>query len=63
MLVEHNPAPEFGEDMDTLDLVPIGADGSPHLSRLERQFRRSSRSEHQGLVQGAGQRYPAVEPG
>ena len=34
MLLEHTPAPEFGEGLETLDLVRIGADGSPHGSRV-----------------------------
>jgi hypothetical protein len=34
VLLEHNLAPEFGEGMETLDLVRIGADRSPHWSRL-----------------------------
>ena len=34
VLLEHHPAPEPGEGMETLDLVRIGADGSPHLSRV-----------------------------
>ena len=34
VLLEHHPAPEFGEDMETLDLVRIGADGSPYWSRV-----------------------------
>ena len=34
MLLEHNLAPEFGEGMETLDLVRIGADGSPHWTRI-----------------------------
>jgi hypothetical protein len=34
VLLEHNLAPEFGEGMETLDLVRIGADGSPHWSRV-----------------------------
>jgi hypothetical protein len=34
VLLEHHPAPEFGEGMETLDLVRIGADGSPHWSRV-----------------------------
>ena len=34
VLLEHYLAPEFGEGMETLDLVRIGADGSPHWSRL-----------------------------
>ena len=33
VLLEHHLAPEFGEGMDTLDMVRIGADGSPHWSR------------------------------
>jgi hypothetical protein len=34
VLLEHNPAPEFGEGAETLDLVRIGADGSPHWTRV-----------------------------
>lgn len=34
VLLEHHVAPEFGEGMETLDLVRIGADGSPHWSRV-----------------------------
>ena len=34
VLLEHHPAPEFGEGIETLDLVRIGADGSPHWSRV-----------------------------
>lgn len=34
VLLEHNLAPEAGEGMETLDLVRIGADGSPHGSRV-----------------------------
>jgi len=34
VLLEHYLAPEFGEGMETLDLVRIGADGSPHWSRV-----------------------------
>jgi hypothetical protein len=34
VLLEHHPAPESGEGMQTLDLVRIGADGSPHWSRV-----------------------------
>jgi len=30
VLLEHQPAPEDGEGAETLDLVRIGADGSPH---------------------------------
>jgi hypothetical protein len=30
VLLEHYPAPETGEGAETLDLVRIGADGSPH---------------------------------
>ena len=30
VLLEHHPAPGSGEGMETLDLVRIGADGSPH---------------------------------
>jgi hypothetical protein len=34
MLLEHYPAPEVGEGAETLDLVRIGADGSPHWTRV-----------------------------
>src|SRR6266487_6003691 len=34
VLLEHHLAPESGEGMETLDLVRIGADGSPHWSRV-----------------------------
>jgi len=34
VLLEHTPAPEFGEGPETLDLVRIGPDGSPHWSRV-----------------------------
>ena len=34
VLLEHHPAPESGEGLETLDLVRIGADGSPHWSRV-----------------------------
>jgi hypothetical protein len=34
VLLEHHPAPESGEGVQTLDLVRIGADGSPHCSRV-----------------------------
>jgi hypothetical protein len=34
VLLEHHPGPESGEGMETLDLVRIGADGSPHWSRV-----------------------------
>ena len=34
VLLEHHPAPESGEGMETLDLVRIGAEGSPHWSRV-----------------------------
>jgi hypothetical protein len=34
VLLEHNPAPEFGQGAETLDLVRIGADGSPHWTRV-----------------------------
>jgi hypothetical protein len=34
VLLEHHPAPESGEGMETLDLVRVGADGSPHWSRV-----------------------------
>ena len=34
VLLEHYPAPEAGEGAETLDLVRIGADGSPNWSRI-----------------------------
>jgi hypothetical protein len=34
VLLEHHPAPGSGEGTETLDLVRIGADGSPHWSRV-----------------------------
>jgi hypothetical protein len=34
VLLEHYPAPGSGEGMETLDLVRIGADGSPHWFRV-----------------------------
>ena len=34
VLLEHHPAPESCAGMETLDLVRIGADGSPHWSRV-----------------------------
>jgi hypothetical protein len=34
VLLEHSPAPDAGEGMETLDLVRIGADGSPHWTRI-----------------------------
>ena len=34
VLLEHYLAPEFGEGMGTLDLVRVGANGSPHWSRV-----------------------------
>src|SRR2546421_800753 len=34
LLEHHHLAPESGEGMETLDLVRIGADGSPHWSRV-----------------------------
>ena len=34
VLLEHNLAPEFGEGTETLDLVRVGADGSPHWTRV-----------------------------
>ena len=34
VLLEHYLAPEAGEGMETLDLVRIGADGSPHWTRV-----------------------------
>jgi hypothetical protein len=34
VLLEHHPAPETGEGAETLDLVRIGADGSPRWLRV-----------------------------
>jgi hypothetical protein len=34
VLLEHHPAPETGEGGETLDLVRVGADGSPHWTRV-----------------------------
>jgi len=34
VLLEHHPAPELAEGVETLDLVRIGADGSPRWSRV-----------------------------
>ena len=34
VLLEHHPAPELSEGMETLDLVRLGADGSPHWTRV-----------------------------
>jgi hypothetical protein len=34
VLLAHHPAPELGEGMETLDLVRVGADGSPHWTRV-----------------------------
>ena len=34
VLLGHHPAPGSGEGMQTLDLVRVGADGSPHWSRV-----------------------------
>ncbi|HEU5386311.1 MAG TPA: hypothetical protein VFV73_10455 [Streptosporangiaceae bacterium] len=34
VLLEHYPAPESGEGAETLDLVRVGADGSPHWTRV-----------------------------
>jgi len=34
VLLEHHLGPESGEGMETLDLVRIGAGGSPHWSRV-----------------------------
>jgi hypothetical protein len=34
VMLEHNLAPEFSEGAETLDLVRVGADGSPHWSRV-----------------------------
>jgi hypothetical protein len=34
VLLEHHLAPAFREGVETLDMVRIGADGSPHWSRV-----------------------------
>jgi hypothetical protein len=34
VLLEHHPAAEFAEGMETFDLVRIDADGSPHWTRV-----------------------------
>jgi hypothetical protein len=34
VLLEHHLAPELAEGVETLDLVRIGADGSPHWTRV-----------------------------
>jgi hypothetical protein len=34
VLLEHYPAPEVGEGVETLDLVRVGADGEPHWTRV-----------------------------
>jgi len=34
VLLEHHLAPGFGEGVETLDLVRIGADGEPHWTRV-----------------------------
>ena len=33
-LLEHDPGPKSGEGVETLDLVRVGADGSPHWTRV-----------------------------
>lgn len=47
VLLEHYLAPEFGEGIETLDLVRIGADGSPRWSRVWPTSEESPR--HAGL--------------
>jgi len=34
VLLEHHPAPELADGVETLDLVRAGADGSPHWTRV-----------------------------
>jgi hypothetical protein len=34
VLLEHYPGAEYEENAETLDLVRIGVDGSPHWSRV-----------------------------
>jgi hypothetical protein len=52
VLLEHNLAPEFGEEMETLDLVRIGADGSPHWSRTWPTPEDKSPSRRAGTMDG-----------
>jgi hypothetical protein len=47
VLLEHHPAPESGEGMQTLDLVRTGADGSPHWSGVWPTLEQNPR--HAGL--------------
>jgi hypothetical protein len=47
VLLEHHLAPETGEGTETLDLVRIGADGSPHWLRIWPTPEENSR--HAGL--------------
>jgi len=47
VLLEHYPAPETGEGMETLDLVRIGADGGAHWLRVWPTPEENSR--HAGL--------------
>jgi hypothetical protein len=52
VLLEHHPAPESGEGMETLDLVRIGADGSPHWSRVWPTLEENPRHAGAGTVDG-----------
>jgi hypothetical protein len=52
VLLEHHPAPEFGEGMETLDPVRVGADGSPHWSRVRADPGGEPASRRAGTVDG-----------
>ena len=52
VLLEHHPAPESGEGIETLDLVRIGADGSPHWSRVWPTPEENPRHAGAGIVDG-----------
>ena len=52
VLLEHHPAPEAGEGAETLDLVRIGADGSPHWLAHVADRRGESPSRRARIVDG-----------
>ena len=52
VLLEHDLAPEVGEGMETLDLVRIGTDGSPHWSRGVADPSGQSPSRQTGTLDG-----------
>ena len=52
VLLEHHLAPEAGEGAETLDLVRIGADGSPHWSRVWPTPEENPRHAGAGIVDG-----------